>query len=62
MKLKPTGDKRCTVELDMHSVTHSEHGRSEQTPGEELQEDHYHRVVHTGSADALLGLRQTHAL
>lgn len=35
-------------------LTYSQHGRGQQPPGEELQEDHHHRVSHFGSASAVL--------
>lgn len=40
-------------------VTHSEHGRGEQTPGEELQEDDHHCMIDAGPADTLLELKDT---
>lgn len=40
-------------------ATHSEHGRGEQTPGKELQEDDHHRVIDAGPADTLLELKDT---
>lgn len=34
--------------------THGQHGRGQQPPGEELQEDHHHRMSHFGPAPAVL--------
>lgn len=41
--------------------TYSQHGRGQQSPGEELQEDHHHRVSDFGSASAVLQTQRSPA-
>lgn len=40
--------------------THGQHGRGQQPPGEELQEDNHHRVGDFGSAAAVLQREERH--
>lgn len=47
------------AEVDVQcEFTHGQHGRGQQPPGEELQEDHHHRMSHSGSAPAELQIAE----
>jgi len=41
------------------AFTHGQHGRGQQPPGEELQEDHDHGMSHCGSASSVLQRAET---
>lgn len=55
------GTSMCPLNIGLIVVfTHGQHGRGQQPPGEELQEDNHHRVGDFGSASAVLQREETH--